>query len=139
MREIPTTFTGGCACGAVRYECSSAPVSMVNCHCRDCQRATGTGANPGVIVAASALEVSGEPQTYTSASPDGRWVSRAFCAACGSPLWSQDEDSEQVIAIKAGSLDDPSWFAPRIDLWVSRAQPWVAMDPERPKHPEQPR
>ena len=112
---------------------------MVNCHCRDCQRATGTGTNPGVIVSAAALVVTGEPQTYTSAGANGRWVSRAFCAACGSPLWSQDEASEQLIAIRAGSLDDPSWFAARIDLWVSRAQPWVTMDPALPKHPEQPR
>lgn len=139
MPELPSSFTGGCACGAVRYECRSAPRSMVNCHCRDCQRATGAACTPGVIIAAGALEVTGAAQTYTSSSPNGQWVTRAFCVACGSPLWSQNEASADVIAIKAASLDDPSWFAPRIDMWVSVAQPWAAMDPALPKHPGTPR
>jgi hypothetical protein len=66
--DVP--FFGGCACGAVRYECSAAPVAMVNCHCRDCQRAGGTGFSPTVVVPADSFRLlRGEPKRATRSQP----------------------------------------------------------------------
>ena len=57
-------FTGGCMCGAVRYECSAEPIAMGNCHCRDCQRATGSAFAAAVLVPISAVNVRGEVKYY---------------------------------------------------------------------------
>jgi len=130
---MATPFSGGCLCGAVRYECSAAPLSMVNCHCRDCQRAGGSGASPTVVVPAAAFTVVRGAATFHSLVADsGHTARRAFCAACGSPLFASTSARADVVAIRAGSLDDPSWFHPQAEVWVASAQPWVRLNPDIP-------
>jgi hypothetical protein len=127
-------FEGGCACGAIRYECADAPLAMLNCHCRDCQRAGGAGHAPSVIVVTSALRVThGATKHYARAAESGNTARREFCADCGSPLFAGSSARPDFTAIRAGSLDDPSRFAPSADVWVASAQPWDAMDPALPK------
>lgn len=134
---VPTSFTGGCACGAVRYECSAAPLVMLTCHCRDCQRASGGGSSPVVAVPAAALTLErGEPRWYAVRGDAGHTARRGFCAECGSPLLAGSSRMPDVVVIKAASLDDPSWFSPVADLWTSSAQPWDVMDPKLPKVPK---
>src|SRR5262249_13540674 len=105
-----------------------------NCHCRDCQRAGGAGYAPTVIVTASAFRVTGgEPVWFSKPADSGNVARRAFCSACGSPLFASSSARPDMIGIRAASLDDPSWFQPSADVWIERAQPWDAMDPEVPK------
>src|SRR6266508_1325480 len=86
--RMPVPFFGGCACGATRYECSAEPLYMGNCHCRDCQRATGSAYFAAVGVAASAFRLtSGAPQYYEKSADSGNMMRRAFCPRCGSPLF----------------------------------------------------
>ena len=121
--DVP--FFGGCACGAVRYECSAAPVAMVNCHCRDCQRAGGAGFSPTVVVPAAALRLlRGEPKHYSLTADSGHTARRAFCGVCGAPLFASSSARSDFIGIRAGSLDDPSWFTPQAEVWTASAQPW---------------
>ena len=88
--QAPSEFSGGCACGAIRYTCSASPLAMVTCHCRDCQMARGGGYSPAVIVSATAFQITrGEPRTYESVAESGNTARRAFCPACGSPLYCQ--------------------------------------------------
>ena len=130
---IPTAFSGGCACGAIRYESSEAPVAMVNCHCRDCQRAGGSAYSPTVVVRASALRLtSGEPTYYAVTGDSGSTVRRAFCGACGAPLFATTSARPTLIGIRAASLDDPSWFRPGADAWTASAQPWDVMQTDVP-------
>lgn len=132
-------FAGGCACGRIRYECRSEPRVMFNCHCRDCQYASSSGYSAAMLVTLDAFVLlKGEPRYHTVTHDDGRTIARGFCPDCGTPLFARRSVSPDEIGIRAGSLDDPSWFAPRVDLWTSSAQPWDAMDPARPKHPTQP-
>jgi hypothetical protein len=109
---------------------------MGNCHCRGCQQATGSAYNPAVIVPAATLEIKGEPKTYSSQNTAGNTVYRAFCGDCGSPLFSYSSSGQDVRIIKAGSLDDPSWYKPMADIWTSSAQPWAAMDQNTMKFEE---
>jgi hypothetical protein len=137
--SAPSTFSGGCACGSVRYECSAAPVAMVNCHCRDCQRASGAGHFPTVIVARNSFRISkGNPKYHTVAAESGGSAQRAFCEACGSPLFGFSSCRPALVGIRAGSLDDPSWFRATMDLWTATAQPWDQLPESTAKFPREP-
>lgn len=127
-------FFGGCSCGAIRYECAAAPLVMANCHCRDCQRASGGACASIVVVELSALKLlKGQPKYHFVAGDSGKWTSRGFCDQCGSPLFAKGEAFPNVVSIKPGSLDDPSWFKPSMDMWAPSAQPWDYMNPGLPK------
>jgi hypothetical protein len=137
---MPTPFTGGCACGAIRYQCEAEPLLTLNCHCRDCQRASGTAFAAIIRVLAAAFTVrKGAPKFYTVTGDSGNKVSRGFCSACGSPLFSRLSGMPDVVGVRVGSLDDPSRYRPTMDIFVTRAQPWDSMNPELPKFPGYPK
>jgi hypothetical protein len=134
---MPTSFTGGCLCGAIRYEVSAEPMMMFNCHCRDCQRTTGTAFTPVIYVPAEAFRITqGSPHYYSTSSDMGGRNKRGFCPECGSRLFGGASETGQGIA--ASSLDDPSLFKPELHMWASDAQPWDQMDPKLPKFEEYP-
>ena len=133
-------LTGGCACGAIRYECDAEPLLALNCHCRDCQRANGTAFAAIVRVSAAAFKVTkGAPKFYTVTGDSGNQVSRGFCLECGSPLFSRLSGMPDVVGVRVGSLDDPSRYHPTMDIFVTSAQPWDYMNPELPKFPGYPK
>lgn len=125
-------FTGGCLCGSIRYECAAEPVVMANCHCRDCQKATGTAFAAGVLVPHNSVIITGDIKYYDVVGDSGEMIGRGFCPNCGSRLFGKRASSD-LISIMAGSLDDPSWFRPVIDLYVASAQPWDYMNPNLQK------
>jgi len=131
----PSLFTGGCACGAVRYECTNAPSAMVNCHCRDCQRAGGTGYSSTVVVARTDFRLIGEqPKYHEIVSASGNTATRAFCGRYGSPLFAFSSARPNFVGVRAGSLDDPSWFRPTADVWIASGQPWDPVHPDTTKY-----
>src|SRR6266511_410543 len=135
--SMSTSFSGGCACGAIRYECSAEPVAMLNCHCRDCQRASGGGSTPVVAVPAAAFALrKGEPRYHETRGDAGHLARRGFCAQCGSPLVASGSRMPGIIVLKVASLDDPSWFKPMADIWMVSVQPWEPVDPGLPKIPK---
>ena len=124
-------IVGGCACGAIRYQYTGEPLASLNCHCRDCQRETGSGFAPILIVPTSTFTVTrGTPRYFDAIADNGTTVTRAFCAACGSALFGAGPDTTNI---RAGSLDDPSVFRPSMDIYTASAQPWDLMRPELPK------
>lgn len=130
--EIP--FFGGCACGAIRYECTAPPLRMVNCHCRDCQLASGSGYSATLIMNAESVRlVRGQCQEHLTKAESGNVAKRQFCAVCGTPLFAASSARPEFVGVKAASLDDPSWFAPEANVWVDSAQPWDHMDPDVPQ------
>ena len=103
---------GGCACGAVRFKLSGALPGSGVCHCRDCQKSTGGGPNYVALVPRTGFEVTkGQPKVYVSTADSGAEVGRAFCAECGSPLWSIPRADMPFFTVKLGALDDPSGYA----------------------------
>ena len=136
---MPAPFSGGCLCGAIRYESRAEPLFSINCHCRDCQRTTGTAYAPVLAVPRDALSITqGEPTYYTSQSDSGETVSRGFCPECGSGIFSKLSANPDIVGLKAASLDDPSWFRPAVDIYTDSAQPWDVMNPDLPKVPKMP-
>jgi len=132
---MATRFAGGCMCGAVRYESDADPIAMGNCHCRDCQRATGSAFAAAVLVPVNAVSISGEVKYYEVVGDSGAIVRRGFCPNCGARLLGKPTASSNLIGIMAGSLDDPSWFRPQADIYTASAQPWDYMNPNLPKFP----
>jgi hypothetical protein len=129
---VSASFTGGCVCGAIRYEVTAEPIVMFNCHCRDCQRTTGSAFSPVVYVPAKAFKITkGSPRYYSTPSEMVGHNKRGFCVDCGSRLFGGASDDGQ--GILAASLDNPSLFKPQMHIWTSDAQPWDQMDPTVPK------
>lgn len=132
-------LSGGCACGAIRYECETRPAVMLNCHCRDCQRSSGSAFAPLVVVVADHFcLMRGQPKYFVSIADSGNTVRRGFCPECGSPLFMASAALPGYIAIKAGSLDDPALFRPAADLWTHSAQHWDMMNLALPKYEYEP-
>jgi len=137
--KIP--FTGGCACGAIRYECAAEPIMMLKCHCRDCQRVTGGGFAAAVLVSAESFRLTrGQLRYYFTSSIRRGKHKRGFCPECGSRMTGAEFETgdSSFVGVLAGTLDDPSWFQPQMDIFVSDAQPWDQMDPAIPKFEQYP-
>jgi hypothetical protein len=135
---MASKFKGGCLCGSIRYEGSADPAMAGNCHCRDCQKSTG-GAMASVLAApAGTIKITGKPKYFAVKGESGKSVQRGFCADCGSPLFSKVEAIPDMLFVKAGTLDDPTYFKPAFDIFTSSAQPWDHMNPALPKFPKMP-
>ncbi len=117
---------GGCLCGAVRFHLDrSAVVGSNHCHCRDCQRATGSAFATFCAVPEAAFALDrGGPRSFTVKGESGGDVARFFCGECGSQLYSAVTVMPGFFFVKSGSLDDASWMEPASDFWGSSAQPW---------------
>lgn len=106
------SMTGGCKCGAVRFETDGGPAFSSNCHCRDCQQATGSGYMPVAGFLKDGVRVTGEVNKYFRRKGDsGSEVSEGFCPECGAHLFLQANLLGDFFLVYAGSLDDPA-FAP---------------------------
>jgi len=136
---MSSSLSGSCLCGGVRYEFSGEPLFAGNCHCRDCQKATGGAYVPVLAVPADALKITGEVKYYDSRADSGHMFSRGFCPNCGARLFGKSSGMPAIIAITAGSLDDPSRFKPSMDFFTASAQPWDHMNPQLPKFAKQPK
>ena len=96
------SITGGCACGAVRYECSADPIMAANCYCTDCQHSTGTAMASVMLVPKAAFKLTGVLKQYEVTGDSGGKVSRGFCPNCGSPILSLLPAMADFVALKAG-------------------------------------
>lgn len=135
---MTTQITGGCACGAVRYECSAEPMMAGHCQCQSCQKATGGGHASAFMVPSEAVTVTGKVKEYNRLGDSGQMVSRVFCPVCGSPIYGKSAAIPDGITIMAASLDDPTRFKPAMVIYSKSAQAWDHIDPELPKFPEMP-
>ena len=134
MQEIK----GGCLCGAIRYQSSAAPLLTAVCHCKNCQRQSGTAFSILVGLPKGSLVMEGEqPALFADVGESGLAVHRRFCGRCGSPILSEPAATPTMDWLKAGTLDDASWLQPQLHVWCDSAQPWVIRGdaPEVPRNP----
>lgn len=123
-------YTGGCACGALRYETRSEPVFQNHCQCRHCQKRSGTGHSSYLTFPRRAdFAISGEARTWQVEGDSGKGKIHAFCPTCGTPVYATFAAAPEAIAIHATSLDDPSLFEPQVITYGARGLGWDAMDP----------
>lgn len=131
---MATAYTGGCARGAIRYECGDEPMFMWVCHCRECQRATGAGGAVNVVFARPAVRFTkGEPKYHVSTGTSGEKTRRGFCTEFGSPLAARADLIPDIHGVSAARMDDPAKLQMTAEIWTSSAQPWDTMSPKLPK------
>jgi hypothetical protein len=126
---------GRCLCGAMTYTCDADPLFTAICHCKDCQRQSGTAFSIVVGVPRDAFRLEGDTaKDVTTVGEDhGGKNERKFCGECGSPLITSNQSLPDVYILKAGTLDDTSWLNPQIEVWGASAQPWVEPTQARPR------
>ncbi|MBN8221670.1 MAG: GFA family protein [Spirochaetes bacterium] len=123
-------FTGGCACGAIRYETKHAPIFQNHCQCLDCQKRSGTGHGSYLTFPARAeMTITGKATEWQVAGDSGNMKSHAFCPVCGSPVYLTFAAMPELIAVHAASLDEPGRFTPQVLTYRVRGLAWDAMDP----------
>lgn len=122
------TYSGGCRCGALRYEAKAEPMFMNHCQCLDCQHLSGTGHSSYLTFAREAAVQSGEATVRDVIGDSGSPKHHASCAACGSPVSLTFGSMPGLFTVHAASLDDPSRFRPHAITYAKRAQPWDKLD-----------
>jgi hypothetical protein len=119
-------MTGGCCCGAVRYEVTSFPLLLYTCHCTNCQPASGSAFALNMPVATNGFRiVKGEPKAWHHVSPSGADVASWFCGDCGARIYGSRAARPQSINLRAGTLDDTKWFIPAGHIFMKSAQAWI--------------
>ena len=126
-------LTGGCLCGAVRYEVTEPPVAAGYCHCTRCQRRTGSAAACSAALVPGSLRItSGEELIRSWDPPDG--FSKAYCSACGGALWATNGES---YAVRMGTFDDDPGVRPSYHQFTAYAAVWEPIpDDGLPRYPE---
>ena len=119
-------LTGGCLCGAVRYEIRGAPLAMYHCHCAQCRRANGASFATNVIArhAEFALTAGAEHVARYESSPRKH---RHFCARCGSPLWSHADATAAFVSVRCGTLDGDPGLRPSAHIFAPSKAPWTVL------------
>ena len=130
-------LTGGCACGAVRYEVTEPFVGSNYCHCTRCQRRTGTAASANARAAEGSFRVTQGDELISVWEPDGGGFSKAFCSNCGSALYSFNPDTGGEIGVRLGTVDGEPGIRPDKHQFVAYAACWEEIrDDGLPRFPE---
>ncbi len=120
-------ISGGCSCGQVRFSADADPTFVAVCHCTACQKASGSAFAVVIALPAPALTVTGDVKAYDSKGDSGQGVHYRFCPNCGSPINSNVDVIPDMLMPRSGTLDDPSWVKPGMEIYCDSKQPWVAL------------
>jgi hypothetical protein len=127
------TLSGGCLCGAVRYEARGAPYNVTHCHCLDCRRSSGAAFVTWASFHRSEFH-------FTAALPrELHWASRvrAFCAGCGTPLTFMSSAEADEVDVTVCTFDDPAVVTPADHTWTEDQLPWIQLSDGLPKFPRE--
>jgi hypothetical protein len=129
-------LTGGCLCGGVRYEVTEPLVSSSYCHCKRCQRRTGTAAAASARVAPGSLRiVQGEELIKCWQPEDG--FAKCFCSECGGALWSRHPEDRDWLSVRLGTFDGDPGIRPQFRQFLNSAAVWEPVpDDGLPRYPE---
>lgn len=131
---MPAPFQGGCVCGEIRYESSAEPVTAFHCHCRDCQRASGSShATVAMVPKAAFKTTKGNTKSWAYPTESGNTIWRHFCGNCGAPVFAEVSAMPDLWAIRVASMDDSSWVKPARHIWTKNAQSWDPINTSVPR------
>jgi hypothetical protein len=120
---------GGCTCRGVRYRLNAAPLIVHCCHCRWCQRETGSAFVLNALIESEHLELANEPpELVATPSESGKGQLIARCPACRVAVWSHYAGMGDILSfVRVGTLDEPDRFPPDVHIYTESKQPWVVL------------
>ncbi len=125
---------GGCLCGAVRYVATVEQAAATVCHCRDCQRFTGSAFATLVAVPKEALTIDGAMRTFSSPGGSGQPLLRHFCSECGASLAEESPSRRPgVLILNVGTFDEPAEVTLGREIFRDDALPWVHVEGDVPR------
>jgi hypothetical protein len=138
MTTDSAVFDGGCTCRAVRYRMTSRPLFVHCCHCRWCQRETGSAFALNALIEADRVELlQGEVEVIATPSNSGKGQKISRCSKCHIALWSNYAGAGDALRfVRVGTLDDPDRFPPDIHIFTASKQQWVLLPAATPAVPE---
>jgi hypothetical protein len=126
-------LTGGCACGALRYRLASRPMFVHCCHCRDCQRQTGSAFVLNALIETARVErLAGETRGVAVPTDSGRPHEIHRCPVCQTAVWSHYGGRPALAFVRVGTLDDPRALPPDVHIYVRSKLPWIALPADVP-------
>lgn len=137
MNQTTTeTFEGGCTCGHVRYRMESRPMIVHCCHCRWCQRETGSAFVVNAIIESDRVTIlDGQPEKTTIPSQSGAGQEVVRCPHCKIAVWSHYAGHGRLVSmVRVGTLDDPDAIAPDVHIFTDSKQPWVVLPADAPSY-----
>jgi hypothetical protein len=133
---LSARLTGGCGCGAVRFEVTAPLVSAVYCHCTRCQRRSGTAASANARTEPGSFQVLEGEERLRAWKPEGG-AEKWFCGECGSALFSRSPRDAKQVGVRLGAFDEDPGIRPSARQFVAYAAPWEPIpDDGLPRHPE---
>jgi hypothetical protein len=122
---VPLPQSGGCLCGAVRYQLTGAPLLAYACHCHDCQTRSGAAFTLTLVVRSADVALAGPLDLLSRVSRSGREIDQGFCPHCRIKLFATAPVAPEYMSLPAGALDDASWVRPIAQTFVKSALPWA--------------
>lgn len=131
-------YTGGCACGTIRFEIEGEPFFQNHCQCLDCQKKSGTGHGSYLTFPRQSVKQTGKATLWNMQGDSGNTKTRAFCPTCGSPVYMTFSAMPDIFTVHATSLDEPGRFNPQVVTYTSRGHSWDTLDPALAKFAKMP-
>lgn len=123
MPEPADHLTGACMCGGVRYEVTAPLLGAAYCHCKRCQRRTGSAFSVSGLVAPGSFSITEGEELIRAYAPGDGWAKR-FCSKCGGQLYTSDPENPDLLSIRMGTLDQDPGIRPGVHQFVDYAAPW---------------
>ena len=131
--------TGGCQCGAVRYETVDAPTELYVCHCLECRKQSASAFGISFIVPHRDITLTqGTPRFWQRPTDSGGQIRCAFCPDCGSRLWHEDAADPDRASIKGGTLDEALDISAVDHIWTKRKMPGIVIPDDARQFAEEP-
>ena len=123
-----SVFSGKCLCGNVTYKCHAEPTVIFNCHCEDCRRATGSVFGTNFFVPEDELEIVGEVSSYFHTTGSRSTMTKRFSPNCGSLLFGNNSTKNNVVSIRAGTVDELDLIKPMVNVFMDSKVPSTSID-----------
>ena len=117
---------GGCACGSIRYKLTNSPLVVHACHCRDCQRLSGSAFAENIWIESKHVETGAKPKSFRLTAGSGKPQDVFFCEKCGTYVWSRYHAAPgDFLFVRTGTLDRPEAVRPDVHIFTRSKMPWL--------------
>ena len=133
-----TKLSGSCLCGSVSFDGDTEVKMIINCHCDDCRKVTGSVHGTLLFVEEGTVQVHGETASFDHPADSGNTLTKIFCPNCGSQVAGRNTGRPGMMSIRAGTVDQKDLIKPGVNVFMDSAVPSTPVDPEAKAFPRMP-